>query len=73
NIACLVLRRQPVAHEHYHAPSWTPWLGALLCGYLATPLSGRDPLHYLLAGVLLVVGVLLWLVNRLIVSRTTTS
>ncbi|MGH3941326.1 MAG: APC family permease [Pseudonocardiaceae bacterium] len=73
NIACLVLRRQPVTHEHYHAPTWTPWLGALLCGYLATPLSGRDPYHYLLAGVLLGVGVLLWLVNRLIMGRVAVS
>jgi amino acid transporter len=69
NVACLVLRRQTVPHRHFHAPRWTPWLGALLCGYLATPLSGRDPEHYLLAGVLLAVGGLLWLVNRLIVGK----
>ncbi len=68
NISCLVLRGQPVAHAHFRAPSWTPWLGAVLCGYLATPLSGRDPKHYLLAGVLLAAGILLWLVNRLIVG-----
>lgn len=69
NISCLVLRRQTVAHAHFRAPTWTPWLGAVLCGYLATPLSGRDPEHYLLAGVLLAAGILLWLVNRLIVGR----
>ncbi len=69
NIACLVLRRRPVEHEHYRAPAWSPWLGALLCAFLATPLSGRDPDNYLLAGVLLAVGVLLWLVNRLFVGR----
>jgi amino acid transporter len=69
NIACLVLRRQPVEHDHFRAPAWSPWLGALLCGYLATPLSGRDPGNYLLAGVLLGIGVLLWLVNRLFVGR----
>jgi len=56
-------------HAHFRAPTWTPWLGALLCGYLATPLSGRDPDHYRLAGVLLAVGILLWVVNRLIVGR----
>jgi hypothetical protein len=32
-------------------------------------LSGRDPDQYLLAGVLLAVGVLLWLVNRLFVGK----
>ncbi|HEX2300279.1 MAG TPA: APC family permease [Pseudonocardiaceae bacterium] len=69
NVACLVLRRDPAAPGGFRAPSWTPWLGALLCGYLATPLSGRDPKHYLLAGVLLVVGVVLWLINRLLVGR----
>ena len=69
NIACLVLRRKTVEHEHFRAPTWTPWLGALLCGYLVTPLSGRDPDQYLLAGVLLAVGVLLWLVNRLFVGK----
>ncbi|MGH3786244.1 MAG: APC family permease [Pseudonocardiaceae bacterium] len=69
NIACLVLRRRPVEHEHFRAPTWSPWLGALLCGYLATPLSGRDPDNYLLAGVLLAVGVLLWLINRLFVGK----
>jgi amino acid transporter len=70
NIACLVLRRQTVDHEHFRAPSWSPWLAALLCAYLATPLSGRDPDNYLLAGVLLAVGVLLWLVNRLLVGKS---
>ncbi|MDQ4032752.1 MAG: APC family permease [Actinomycetota bacterium] len=69
NVACLVLRRKPVEHVHFRAPSWSPWLGALLCGYLATPLSGRDPGQYLLAGVLLAVGLLLWLLNRAFVGR----
>jgi amino acid transporter len=70
NIACLVLRRQRVEHEHFRAPTWSPWIGAVLCAYLATPLSGRDPDNYLLAGVLLAIGVLLWLVNRLFVSKS---
>jgi APA family basic amino acid/polyamine antiporter len=70
NIACLVLRRHTVEHEHFRAPTWSPWLAALLCAYLATPLSGRDPDQYLLAGVLLVIGVLLWLVNRLFLGRS---
>jgi amino acid transporter len=69
NIACLVLRRQSVEHRHFRAPAGGPWLGAVLCAYLATPLSGRDPDNYLLAGVLLAIGVLLWLVNRLFVGK----
>jgi basic amino acid/polyamine antiporter, APA family len=69
NIAVLVLRRDPVEHEHFRAPSWTPWVGIVLCGFLATPLSGRSPQEFLIAGVLLVVGAILWVVNRLIVGR----
>ncbi|HSL08462.1 MAG TPA: APC family permease [Pseudonocardiaceae bacterium] len=69
NVACLVLRKKSAEHKHFRAPTWSPWLGALLCGYLVTPLSGRDPDQYLLAGVLLAVGVLLWLVNRLFVGK----
>ncbi len=69
NIACLVLRRDTAEHDHFQAPAWSPWLGALLCAFLATPLSGRNPQDYLLAGVLLAVGILLWLVNRLFVGK----
>jgi amino acid transporter len=69
NVACLILRKKSVEYTHFRAPTWSPWLGALLCGYLVTPLSGRDPDQYLLAGVLLVVGLLLWLVNRLFVGK----
>ena len=36
---------------------------------MSTPLSGRDPKLYLYAGGLLAIGVLLWLVNRLIVGK----
>ncbi len=69
NIAVLVLRRDPVEHEHFRAPSWTPWVGIVLCAFLATPFSGRPPAQFLLAGGLLVVGAVLWVVNRLVVGR----
>jgi amino acid transporter len=69
NIAVLVLRRDPVDHPHFRAPSWTPWLGIVLCGFLATPLSGRPPQEFAIAGVLLVVGAILWGVNRLFGGR----
>jgi hypothetical protein len=40
----------------------------LACAFLATPWTGRDPVQYAIAGVLLAIGVLLWgvtiLVNR---------
>lgn len=68
-IAVLVLRRRPVEHDHFRAPSWSPWLGILLCGFHVTPLSGKPFAEYLVAGILLVAGVLLWAVNHLVVGR----
>jgi hypothetical protein len=42
----------------------------VLCGYLAVPvLSGRPASDYYTAGALLVVGLVLWAINRLIVGR----
>jgi amino acid transporter len=69
NIAVLVLRRDEVEHEHFRAPSWTPWLGIVLCGFLATPLSGRPLEQFLVAGYLLAAGVVLWVINYLVVGR----
>ena len=70
NVAVLVLRKDKVSHSHFRAPSWTPWVGIVLCGFLATPLSGRPLQEFLIAGVLLVVGAILWVVNRMFVGRT---
>ncbi|NYF41990.1 amino acid transporter [Streptosporangium sandarakinum] len=64
NVAVLVLRKDPVEHGHYRAPSWMPVLGAVVCVVLALPVTGREGEVYLRAGVLLVVGVVLWFANR---------
>ncbi|MET9065097.1 APC family permease [Streptosporangium sandarakinum] len=64
NVAVLVLRKDPVEHGHYRAPSWMPALGAVVCVALALPVTGRGGEVYLRAGVLLVVGVALWFANR---------
>ena len=70
NVAVLVLRRRdPVDRPHFRAPSWGPYAGIVLCGFLATPLSGRPLSQFAVAGVLLAVGVLLWVVNRLVVGK----
>ncbi|MFG1609849.1 APC family permease [Actinoplanes sp. NPDC049265] len=63
NIAVLVLRRDPVEHKHFKAPTAIPVIGAVACAYLASPLSGRDVADYEVAGILLVVGLLLWLIT----------
>jgi basic amino acid/polyamine antiporter, APA family len=76
NIAVLVLRRDPVDHKHFKAPTAIPVIGAVVCAYLASPLSGRAKADYQVAGVLLVVGVVLWAItyatNRFILHQDTT-
>ena len=68
NIAVLVLRRDPVDHDHFHAPTPLPIIGALACAYLVTPLSGRDASNYEVAGLLLALGIVLlaitWFITR---------
>ncbi|MGA0596645.1 APC family permease [Enterovirga sp. CN4-39] len=66
NVAALVLRRDPVAHQHFRTPTILPIIGALSCAFLAGPWTGRDPVQYTIAGVLLAIGVVLWGVTLLI-------
>ena len=70
NIAVLVLRRDPVDEDHFRTPTFLPVVGALACGFLATPFSGRPAEQYRIAGVLLGIGVLLWLVTVFVNKRT---
>ena len=65
NIVVLVLRRDPVDHDHFRTPTALPVIGALACAYLVTPLAGRDNEQYVVAGLVLVLGVVLWAINRL--------
>lgn len=75
NLCCLVLRRDPVQHKHFRAPTALPVLGALACAYLVSPWSGRASAQYLVAGVLLAVGIGLWVItwvsNRALYGRKT--
>ena len=64
NIAVLVLRRDPVEHEHFHAPAVFPVLGALVSVALLVDTATDDLAVFARAGILLAVGALLWLVNR---------
>ena len=70
NIAVLVLRRDKVAHGHFTTPTFLPVVGALSCAFLAGPWTGRDPVQYTIAGVLLAIGVVLWFVT-VAVNRST--
>jgi APA family basic amino acid/polyamine antiporter len=70
NIAVLVLRRHPVEHNHFKAPTIFPILGVICCGYLALPFSGRDTIQYAIAGVLVAIGIVLWIVTWLTAAQT---
>lgn len=60
NVAVLVLRKDKVGHKHFHTPTVLPVLGAVCCAFLVGPWTGRDPVQYKIAAVLLVIGVVLW-------------
>ncbi|SFS56124.1 APC family permease [Saccharopolyspora flava] len=69
NVAVLVLRKDEVEHEHFKAPTWAPVLGALTCAFFASPLSGRPATEYIIAGILLGIGVIFWLINYFIKGK----
>jgi basic amino acid/polyamine antiporter, APA family len=69
NVAVLVLRRDPVNHQHFRTPTILPILGAAFCAFLTGPWTGRDFIQYRVAGVLLAVGIVLWFVT-VIVNRS---
>ena len=69
NAAVLLLRRQKVEHAHYRAPTVCPVLGLVSCLYLASPLAGREGEQYVVAGVLLLFGIVLFVINHFLSRR----
>lgn len=67
NVACLVLRRDPAPEGGFSVPAWMPVLGAAACLYLAGPWARdeSDWIQYQVAGGMLAVGVVLWLLTWL--------
>jgi amino acid transporter len=61
NVAVLVLRREAVDHEHFRVPRALPVLAVLTSVGLLTQRDGED---FLRAAAFLVLGLVLWLVNR---------
>ena len=59
NIACLVLRRDGT-ESLFRSPGITPAVAALLCLYLVGPWVDRGAIVYQIAGVLMLIGVVLW-------------
>jgi basic amino acid/polyamine antiporter, APA family len=69
NIAVLVLRKDKVEHKHFRTPTVVPVLGAASCAFLAGPWTGRDPVQYTIAGILIALGVVLWFVTVAVMKR----
>jgi amino acid transporter len=63
NVAVLVLRKDKVGHEHFRTPTFLPVAGAIACAFFAGPWTGRDPVQYLIAGILIAIGIALWFVT----------
>jgi APA family basic amino acid/polyamine antiporter len=79
NIALIVIRRRPSSrdHQHFTAPTILPYLGAVTCAFLAGPWARSDEQQeqYVIAGFLLLAGVVLWaltwLMNRGVRAKKT--
>jgi len=67
NVAVLVLRKD-VQNEgkHFKTPTVLPIIGFITSLYLVTPLSGRPGQQYLVASVLIIIGIVLFFVTTLI-------
>ena len=64
NVCALVLRRDPVEHEHFRVPTAIPVIGAVICLALLVYQVIDAPENLLLAGGLLALGAVLYLINR---------
>jgi amino acid transporter len=69
NTSVLVLRRDPVEHEHFRAPSVFPILGIVVALALLIYQAASDITVFALAGILLLGAVVLWGVNVLVKRR----
>ncbi|MEU6447305.1 APC family permease [Streptomyces sp. NPDC046979] len=68
NVAVLVLRRDPVEHQHFRTPTVLPVLGAIASLALASPLADRSADVYIRAGVLVAIGIGLWVLNKTVMK-----
>ena len=67
NVAVLVLRRDVrEAGGHFRTPTALPVIGCLASLYLVTPLSGRPAQQYVLALILVGIGILLFFLTMVI-------
>ncbi len=66
NVSVLVLRREPVEHEHFVVPVPVPLAGVAVSAALLTQIEAAT---FARAGLLVGVGAALWVVNRLVLAR----
>jgi APA family basic amino acid/polyamine antiporter len=66
NIAVLVLRRDPVEHEHFRVPTPIPLIGVAISIALLTQVEASS---YARAGILVAIGAGLWLLNFVLIRR----
>ena len=77
NAAVLTLRKDRVEHQHFVTPTVLPILGAVTSAFLVGPWarSPEQQQQYEIAGVLLLLGVVLWaitwFINRAVYSKRT--
>jgi amino acid transporter len=64
NVAALMLRGEPVSHEHFKVPFVLPLLGIAACSVVMTQIEGET---WLRAGALLSLGLALWAIQRIAV------
>jgi amino acid transporter len=64
NTAVLVLRREPVDHEHFRAPTALPVLGAIACVALIVQKAFDETVTFAYAGGLIALGIVLWAITR---------
>lgn len=67
NVTVLVLRSDEVEHGHFRTPTALPVLGAVVSLVMLTQ---NEAGIFLRAGILLVIGAVLWFVNRAVTGRT---
>jgi amino acid transporter len=67
NATVLYLRRDRVDHDHFTVPSVFPVLGVGVSIALLTQIEGET---FARAGILLGIGIALWLINELVLRRT---
>jgi amino acid transporter len=64
NASVLILRRDPVEHDHFQVPAPIPVLGIAACVLVMSQVEGET---WLRAGALLLLGLVLWAVERAVV------